>query len=67
MSSQPSQEPTKSQPSASTTIGELRKQYGPHFAKGYGDNDTLGVVLGRAGVATIDEYLAQSGNQRTNA
>lgn len=48
------------QPGPSTTIGELRKQYGPHFAKGYGDNDTLGEVLGRAGVATIDEYLAQN-------
>jgi hypothetical protein len=41
-------------------IGELRKQYGPHFAKGYGDNDTLGEVLGRAGVSTIEDYLAQN-------
>lgn len=57
MSTQPS---TPQQPSPSTTIGELRKQYGPHFAKGYGDNDTLGQVLGRAGVSTIDEYIAQS-------
>lgn len=61
MSSQPSMQPTSpAQPSPSTTIGELRKQYGPHFAKGYGDNDTLGEVLGRAGVATIEEYIAQS-------
>ena len=48
------------QPSPSTTVGELRKQYGPHFAKGYGDQDTLGEVLGRAGVNTVEEYLAQS-------
>ena len=48
------------QPSPTTTVGELRKQYGPHFAAGYGDQDTLGVLLGRAGVSTIEEYLAQS-------
>jgi hypothetical protein len=62
MSTQPSttSQPASQQPSPSTTIGELRKQYGSHFAKGYGDNDTLGEVLGRAGVATIDEYLAQT-------
>lgn len=48
------------QPSPSTTVGELRKQHGPHFAAGYGDEDTLGVLLGRAGVSTLDEYLAQS-------
>ncbi len=62
MSTQPSTpgQTQNEQPSPSTTIGELRKQYGPHFAKGYGDNDTLGEVLGRAGVATIDEYLARN-------
>lgn len=47
------------EPSPDITIGELRKQYGEHFAKGYGDQDTLGEVLGRAGVATVQEYLAQ--------
>ena len=47
------------QPSPETKIGELREQYGRHFAEGYGDQDTLGEVLGRAGVSTIDEYLAQ--------
>ena len=47
-------------PSPSTTVGELRKQYGPHFAAGYGDQDTLGELLGRAGVANVEEYLAQS-------
>ena len=48
------------QPSPQTTVAELRKQYGQHFAAGYGDQDTLGELLGRAGVATLDEYLAQS-------
>ncbi len=48
------------QPSPETTVGELRKQYGPHLAAGYGDGDKLGQLLGRAGVATLDEYLAQS-------
>jgi hypothetical protein len=48
------------QPSPKTTVGELRQKYGPHFAAGYGDQDTLGEILGRAGVATLDEYLAQS-------
>jgi hypothetical protein len=43
----------------STTVGELRKQYGPQFAEGYGDTDLIGPVLGRAGVTTVEEYLAQ--------
>lgn len=62
MTNQPSTEQPSpaQQPSPSTTIGELRKQYGAHFAKGYGDNDTLGEVLGRAGVSTLEEYIAQS-------
>lgn len=47
------------QPSPKTTIGELRKQYGEHFAKSYGDQDTWGEVSGRAGVTTIEEYLEQ--------
>ncbi len=42
-----------------TTVGELRKQYGAHFAKGYGDTDTVGQVFARAGVTTLDEYMAQ--------
>ena len=46
--------------SPTTTVGELRKQYGPHFAEGYGDQDPIGPVLGRAGVTTVDEYLAQT-------
>ena len=48
------------QPSPQTTVAELRKQYGAHFAAGYGDQDTLGELLGRAGVATLDDYLKQS-------
>ena len=40
-----------------TTVGELRKQYGPTFAAGYGDTDTIAQVLGRAGVSTLEEYL----------
>lgn len=43
-----------------TTVGELRKQYGAHFAAGYGDQDTLGELLGRAGAATLEEYIEQS-------
>ncbi len=58
MATQPSN-PTQ-QPSPTTTIGELRKQYGPHFAKSYGDQDTWGEVSGRAGVSTIEQYIEQS-------
>ena len=43
----------------SITVGELRQQYGKTFAEGYGDQDKIGEVLGRAGVNTLDEYLAQ--------
>ena len=41
----------------STTILELRRLYGPRFAPGYGDNETLGHLLARAGLNTLDEYL----------
>lgn len=58
MASQPTT--PNAQPSPTTTIGELRQQYGRHFAEGYGDQDTLGEVLGRAGVSTIEEYLKQA-------
>lgn len=43
----------------SITVGELRKQYGKTFAEGYGDHDKIGEVLGRAGVNTLEEYVAQ--------
>ena len=49
---------------ATTTIGELRKQFGPHFAKPHQDSDTLALVLAHAGVATLDEYLARFPQQR---
>ncbi len=42
-----------------TTIADLRKQFGPHFAAGYGDNSTLAELLGRAGVPTLADYLKQ--------
>ena len=45
-----------------TTVGELRKQYGPHFAKPHQDTDTLGMVLARAGVGSLDDYLKQQHN-----
>jgi hypothetical protein len=46
--------------SPDTTVGELRKQHGPHFAKGYGDNDKLGQVLARAGAGSLEEYLKRN-------
>jgi hypothetical protein len=42
---------------ADTTILELRRLYGLHFAPGYNDNDTLGHLLANAGLNTLDEYL----------
>jgi hypothetical protein len=41
----------------STTILQLRRLYGPHFAPGYGDKETLGHLLARSGLNTLDEYL----------
>ena len=43
--------------SANTTIEELRRLFGPHFAPGYGDQDLMGELLGRGGYANLDEYL----------
>ena len=40
-----------------TTILELRRLYGPHFAPGYGDNETLGHLLARSGLNILDQYL----------
>ena len=40
-----------------TTILDLRRLYGLHFAPGYGDNDALGHLLANAGLNTLDEYL----------
>lgn len=47
-----------------TTIAELRERYGAHFAPGYGDQDTLGELLGRAGFNTLD-YLSQHHHSMT--
>jgi hypothetical protein len=44
-------------PTSSTTILDLRRLYGPHFAAGYGDNETLGHLLARSGLNTLDQYL----------
>lgn len=44
----------------STTILEFRRLYGPHFAPGYGDNETLGHLLAKAGLNTLDEYLERN-------
>lgn len=52
------------EPAPATTIGELRRQYGSHFAAGYGDTDTLGRVLGNAGVSTLADYLKQHEQSR---
>jgi hypothetical protein len=41
----------------STTILHLRRIYGPHFAPGYGDHETLGHLLANAGLNTLDQYL----------
>lgn len=43
----------------SITVGSLRRQYGPTFAQGYGDEDKIGEVLGRAGVNSVEEYIEQ--------
>jgi hypothetical protein len=40
-----------------TTILELRRLYGLHFAPGYSDDDTLGQLLANSGLNTLDEYL----------
>lgn len=48
-------------PGPNTSVNVLRKLYGPDFAKEHGDNDTLTQVLGDAGAASLDDYLAQNG------
>lgn len=48
----------------STTILELRRRYGLHFAPGYPDNETLGHLLANAGLNTLDEYLERHHNSR---
>jgi len=41
----------------STTILDLRRLYGFHFAPGHGDNETLGHLLAYSGLNTLDQYL----------
>ena len=53
----PNPGPSLFKPTPTTTIGELRKHYGPHFAAGYGDSDPLRMLLVNAGVSSLDEYL----------
>ena len=48
----------------STTILELRRLYGPHFASGYSDDDTLGHLLANSGLNTLDEYLERHTPER---
>ena len=48
-----------------TSIRELRRFYGLHFAPGYGDNETLGHLLANAGLNTLDEYLERHHNSRS--
>ncbi|HEX3968006.1 MAG TPA: hypothetical protein VHW70_08580 [Edaphobacter sp.] len=48
----------------STTVLELRRLYGLHFAPGYGDDDTLGHLLANSGLNTLDEYLERHTPER---
>lgn len=40
-----------------TLVATLRNDYGPNFAKGYRSDATLGTVLDRAGLETLDDLL----------
>jgi hypothetical protein len=40
-----------------TKVATLRKTYGDDFAKGYRSDATLGTVLKREGVETLDKLL----------
>ena len=51
--------PAVPNPNPNTTIGELRQQFGPHFAKPHQNTDTLGMLLAHAGVNSLEEYLAK--------
>ena len=43
-----------------TLVRTLRKTYGPDFAKPTRSDATLGTVLDKAGVETLDEFLKQA-------
>lgn len=40
-----------------TLVATLRKEYGDDFAKGYRSDATLGTVLKKEGLETLDELL----------
>lgn len=40
-----------------THVETLRKEYGPDFAKGYRSDATLGTVMKREGVESLDQLL----------
>ena len=42
---------------SNTKVETLRDTYGPDFAKGYRSDATLGTVLKREGLDTLDELL----------
>jgi uncharacterized protein (DUF433 family) len=42
-----------------TKVGTLRKTYDPDFAEGFSANVTLGTLLKRTGVRSLEEYLAR--------
>ena len=40
-----------------TKITTLRETYGPHFAPGYSDSETLGDLIRKENVASLSAYL----------
>lgn len=59
-STHPSTTAFDAEPSANTSIGILRKQYGPAFARGFGDNDTLADLLAKSGAGDLQAYIAKA-------
>ena len=43
-----------------TKVATLRKEYGPDFAKGYRSDATLGTVLKKEEVETLDQLLKKA-------
>ena len=43
-----------------TLVRTLREEYGPNFAKGYRSDATLGSVLEKEGVPTLDQLLKKA-------
>jgi hypothetical protein len=43
-----------------TKVATLRKEYGPDFAKRYRSDATLGTVLKKEGVETLDQLLKKA-------